>query len=267
MKRPKRSNVFFYVFLVTTFALSACSSSKNVNQVFEKKYGKEIEKIKVDRTPSEELTKQVMFSQPPLQNEMQEYSDSTGYYAYVDVSKFDEKTTPRNYSPNGETYQQASSNNPTNILPKNMFEIAYDTRLYPPFRRAGIEFDQILVPAADVYGIKTEMSEKPYLLVGNKSLQKNIDQINQEKTIEDIEISKILIKEQQQLKRRQRMIEIFGQDEFRLVSFSEPLFESSDKKSQENSNQKESNQKASSSNVLKNISNKASGFVRTAIEN
>ena len=85
----------------------------------------------------------------------------------------------------------------------------------------------------DVYGVQTEMSEKSYLLAGNNSLQKNVDQINAEKTAEDIEMSEALINEQKQLRRKQRMQKTFGDDSLELALLendSEKTEKISDKK-------------------------------------
>jgi len=221
--------------------LSSCtwSSSKKVNAynaVFDKKYGKEVEKIRATRAPTQQISKEVTKIQPPTQDEMRLINNKAGdnYYAYTDVSKFGGKE-PQNYLPNGEFYEATRNNNPSNTLPQNMFKVSYNTTLHPPFRRFGVEFDRIAIPASDVYGVQTEMSEKSYLLAGNNSLQKNVDQINAEKTAEDIEMSEALINEQKQLRRKQRMQKTFGDDSLELTLFendSEKTEKISDKKAE-----------------------------------
>jgi hypothetical protein len=70
---------------------------------------------------------------------------------------------------------------------------------------------------------------------GNNSLQKNVDQINAEKTAEDIEMSETLINEQKQLRRKQRMQKTFGDDSLELTLFendSEKTEKISDKKAE-----------------------------------
>jgi hypothetical protein len=210
MKSMKR---FLPEFLFLVMFLPSCSSKVNYNAAFEKKYGQDVEKIKVDRTQSKESQTTVTVLQPPTEEDLRAMNSQSdqGYYAYVDVSRFGEKT-PQKYLPNGEFYEQLRVNNPGNSLPPNIFEISYDTRLYPAFRKAGAEFDRIPIPSADVYGVKTEMSEKPYLLVGNDVLKKTVDQIIAERTAEDVEFSEILIKEQKQLSRQQRMKKTFGDE-------------------------------------------------------
>ena len=223
--------------LILLVSSCAWSSSKKVNAynaVFDKKYAKEVEKIRATRSPTQQISKEVTTIQPPTEDEMHLINNRAGdnYYAYTDVSKFGEKE-PQNYLPNGEFYEASRGNNPSNTLPPNMFQVSYNTKLHPPFRRFGVEFDRIIIPASDVYGVQTEMSEKSYLLAGNNSLQKNIDQINAEKTAEDIEMSEALINEQKQLRRKQRMQKTFGDDSLELALLendSEKTEKISDKK-------------------------------------
>jgi len=220
--------------LVSSCALFSSKKANVYNAVFDKKYGKEVEKIRATRAPTQEISKEITTIQPPTEDEMRAMNNKAGdnYYAYTDVSKFGGKE-PQNYLPNGEFYEAARSNNPSNALPQNMFRVSYNTTLHPPFRRFGVEFDRIVIPASDVYGVKTEMSEKSYLIAGNNSLQKNIDQINAEKTAEDIEMSEALINEQKQLRRKQRMQKTFGDDSLELALLendSEKTEKISDKK-------------------------------------
>ena len=128
------------------------------------------------------------------------------YYANVDFEEYSQ-VQPKEYMPNGFEAGKNSSK-----LPADMFDLSYQPTITHPFRKSGFEFDLINIPPEDSYGVKTAMSEKEYLLVGNESLQKSVDQINSTKTQDDIEISEILIKEQQQLKRRQKMMKMFGED-------------------------------------------------------
>lgn len=236
----KFSQKFLLKLLLPTFCFAgifACSSPQNINETFEQKFGKQVEKIKAERTPPKSSKNEITSSPAPVLNDLYD-SDSSGqnknYYAYVDVTKFDEKI-PQHYFPNGESYEQEVVKNPSNSLPQNMFDVSYNTVLYPPFRRIGAEFDRIEIPEKDAYGVKTAMSEKSYLLAGNDSLQKNIDQIISEKNSDEIEFSETLIREQKQLKRKEKMVKIFGRNAVELVSLDESkedLKENPEKKSQ-----------------------------------
>ena len=125
---------------------------------------------------------------------------------------------PKNYFPNHETYEQARARKDLNFLPENVFEVSYDTNLNPSFSKFGAEFDAIAIPPYDVYGVKTKLENKPYLLAGNKFLQNSIDQISSQKTEEEIEISEILIKEQKKINLEQRMIEVSDEEKLEKSS-------------------------------------------------
>ena len=221
--------------------LISCSSPPNVNENFEKKFGKKVEKIKAERAyPHQETTETFQSRAPTIEEVRAEYSSSASqqaYYAYVDVEQFGDKL-PQNYLPNGEVYERSRENISENAA-RNIFDIAYNTTLFPPFRRAGLEFDRIAIPEKDASGVKTEMAEKPYLLAGNVSLQKAVDKINAEKTAEDIEISEALVAEQKQLRRKQKMLKIFGKDSVELAELEKKpekkSAETSDKKTDKNS--------------------------------
>lgn len=210
------------VFCLIFFAVSSCakdSLEESANKNFEKKYGQQVKKISADRVPTKQQNKEVVVSTAPTPEELQATASDKAkqdYYSYVDVAQFGEKI-PQAYLPNGEVYERTRGANPSNTLPPDMFEIAYNTNLYPPFRRAGVEFDRIEIPPFDAYGVKTEMSEKTYLLAGNASLQRNIDLVNSTKTPIDMEVSEIVIREHKQLKRKEKMIKIFGEDSIEIA--------------------------------------------------
>jgi hypothetical protein len=267
------------VFCAISLVAFSCSyTPEDVNLSFEKKYGAEVGRIKQQReAPMQGAANEMMMSSAPSIADLYnpDSSQSGGeYYAYVDVAKFGEKI-PQTYLPNGEVYEQAKSQSPSNSLPANMFEVRYETALYPPFRKIGAEFDRIEIPPADVYGVKTEMSEKSYLLAGNSSMQKNIDQIIAEKTDDEIEISETLIREQKLLKRKQKMIKIFGQDSFESTSLDdedaidknvdEKFLEKKLKKPKNKLSQKKptTNQRSASN---QNIGQANQGFVTTALK-
>ncbi len=202
-----------FLFLLMSFSLLSCSTPDTQNAVFEEKFGASFEKVKAERTPAKGSDSRIVVLQAPTEADLRDMVNESNQndYPYVDVNKFGERI-PQAALPNGEFYEQARMQSPSNALPPDLFEIGYNTQVHPAFRKTGAEFDTISVPPADVYGVKTEMSEKPYLLAGNDSLQKSIIGINSEKTAEDIELSEILIREQKQLKRKQKMREIFGSD-------------------------------------------------------
>ena len=209
--------------LLPSCLLASCFSSPklpSVNANFEKKYGKEVAQMQAGRVsdaPSEKVT----VLQAPSADEVTANLAASGeYYPYVDVNKFNEKV-PQIYLPNGESYEQTKMTGPANSVPPDIFEISYNLGLYPAFHRAGTEFDSIPIPPQDAYGVKTEMAEKSYLLAGNNSLQRGIDKINSEKSSDDIDNSAIVIREQKQLRREQRMLKTFGESAMEMASLAE----------------------------------------------
>ena len=93
-----------------------------------------------------------------------------------------------------------------------MFDLVYNPTINAPFVVSGLEFDTINIPERDYYGIASTLNDKRYVLAGNQVLQKNIDEVIKQQSAEDIELSEILIKEQRQLKKQQKLTKIFGDD-------------------------------------------------------
>ncbi len=196
--------------------LFSCAGPTGVNAEFQKKYGKQIEKLREERASPAAAGQEVVNQNLPKATDWRDAGVSapntnSSYYAYMDIAKFNnQQQAPQEYLPNYQLYERARIASANNI-PEDIFVIVYNTGLYPPFKKDGVEFDVIEIPEADAYGIKTALSDKPYLLSGNESLQKNIDQINDSRTQDDIKISEILIKEQKQLRRKQKIQKIFGE--------------------------------------------------------
>ncbi len=201
------------------FLLSSCFSSKelpDVNATFEKRYGQEVKQLNSDRISNTPPAKVTVLQSPSSEEITSDLVEKGEYYAYVDVNKFNDKA-PQVYLPNGESYEQTKMTGPASSVPSDIFEISYNLDLYPAFSQSGTEFDAIKVPPQDVYGVKTEMSEKSYLLAGNNTLQRTIDQINADKSADDIDNSQIVIREQKKLRRRQQMLKTFGESDVEMA--------------------------------------------------
>jgi hypothetical protein len=92
--------------------------------------------------------------------------------------------------------------NTTKILPEDMFQIRYISENRPSsYRTSKLSFDDIFIPSKDAFGVRTALGEKNYSLVGNRTLQNNIDFINKYRSPEDKEISLQLIREEKNAKR------------------------------------------------------------------
>ena len=209
--------IIFLIFL--SHPLLSCSKAENINSSFEKKYGQEIQRMReargLDRMGEARVRNphaNLKFSTPPTQAEVErQISKGKNYQPYVGIKKFGQKASTT-YRPNAEVYETQHNKNPSNSLPDDMFYITYNTQLSPPFRRAGREFDLVNIPEYDAYGVRTEMSDKKYLLAGNNSVQRSVDEINATRSRDDIEISQILIKERRAEKRQKKTIRVFGRN-------------------------------------------------------
>jgi hypothetical protein len=198
-QKPKIINFLFYIFL-----LSSCAAP-SVNEDFNNKYGGQIDRIKMERAPAGSDIVSGSFAAPSQLEVMKESGD---YYPYADVTKFGEKI-PQSYLPGSETYDLSRNNN-SSSLPADVFELKYNLALSPQFRRIGLEFDNIKIPEADVYGVKTAMSDKTYISPGGEILQKTIDKVEADKSEEDADMSQILVAEKKQISRKKKMEKIFG---------------------------------------------------------
>lgn len=168
------------------------------NETFNKKYAKDIEGIKSARVEPEIIKSDAKLNfAAPVDQDQSRYTNNN-----VVIPEF--------YS--SQQFANQSPSSPDFTAPSELFENSYNPTITSPFRKIGAEFDVIAVPNQDAYGIKSTMSEKEYLLVSRKLLQKDIDKINSTKGADDVENSEILISEQKKLKRKAKMIKIFGQE-------------------------------------------------------
>lgn len=259
--QKKTLKLFFILFALCS---ASCSPKNTLNSAFQKKYGKEVKKIADSRVPpktSQKKDDKLDFASPQDEYMKQQSpisSDYEQYYASVDPDEY-ASTPPRNFLPNGEVYEQAKS--APESLPKNIFNISYRTALSPAFRKSGVDFDLINIPPQDSYGVITAMSEKEYFLVGNNSLQKNIDYINKSRSSEDVEMSKILIKEQRQLRRKQKTIKAFGVGSIKEKTVKEKVAIVKDSKKPEDTNKASSQQLSD-----KSLEEKSKSISQTAQE-
>jgi len=201
--------------LLLSLSIFSCTSSsiKNYNEVFETKYGEEIKKISFERQNELNAIGSVKTPQgfDNAQEELvKEYREQ--YYPYADIAKLGDN--PReNFLPNGEVYQQIKERNPQESLPSDMFFITYNTNNHPQYSYDGSEFDAIVIPPQDAYGVKTELLQKPYMMAGNNNVQRSVDRLQKRLNEENIELSKTIISEKKQLRRQQKMVKIFGEND------------------------------------------------------
>ncbi len=200
-----------FLLLLLCLCLFSCKKKNLINEAFKEKYGQEIERIKNDRTPTQDVKigTKYNFESSSFENTTkasERVVDLEQQYANVDVQEYSE-VKPKQFFPNSNVYAEGKS---AQSLPDNIFDLSYNTTLSPPFKPVKSAFDLVQIPSYDYYGVRTSLEEKQYGITGNNYLQKNIDEINAKRSKEDIEISKILIEEQKKLKRQFRMEKIFG---------------------------------------------------------
>ncbi len=192
------NSIKYSVSLVLIIVAVSCNNSRvwDSNKTFNSKFSKQVQEISQSRVEPKNTTPETKldFTSPVEQN--------SARYTNAVVA------TPEYYS-SQQFYNQAVS--PSGFRdPQEMFENSYAPTIGYPFRKIGGEFDEINVPSKDAYGIAVGMSDKEYLLVSRKLLQKNIDEINKERTSDDISNSEVLISEQSKIKRRIKTVKIFG---------------------------------------------------------
>lgn len=193
---------------LVSYIASSCSSPTP----FEAKYGEEIKKINSSRLETVTEKKEVTLSSPPSPEEIAaslSKQDNSNKYSYVDVDKFAEKK----YFPDKDYYEQMKVYNPSNILADDIFVPRYNTVLASKFHHTGSEFDRIKTPAYDAYSISAILSNKNYVMIGNDAMQNSIDIVNDSRDRRDLLASKIIIKEQREIKQKQRMEKYFGDND------------------------------------------------------
>jgi hypothetical protein len=211
--------------LLALGTLASCAPSNDVqnksNAEFQKRFSADVSKINTSRLPppppsaqasANVLTKQQnntgKFANP---NEILGISGAAQYSsASVNTAKFALKQE-EDFSPDEQNLAAAKAAG-QNKLPDDMFDLVYNPAINTPFVVSGLEFDTIKIPDRDYYGVASTLNDKRYLLAGNQILQKNIDDVIKSQSAEDIEFSEVLIKEQRQLKKQQKLAKIFGDD-------------------------------------------------------
>ncbi len=155
------------------------------NEAFEKKYSREIKQLTKERSDQNKKKPDMKnYQVPDGQKDISQAQNPENNFAYQEIVKFGNPKILQRFFPDSETYEQATQSGVINKLPPDIFEISYNTRLSPPFKRLGQEFDKIQIPSADVYGISSSNNEKSYLLASRSSIQKAISIIKSQRANE-----------------------------------------------------------------------------------
>lgn len=213
MKIFFRKFIKIKLFFLLILASSCSRNSSSVNDMFVKKYGKKVKEINEERVLPKNIANEIISSTPPSKEEIADYiAAQEKYQGYVPIYHVGEYV-PKQYLPNRATMDEMSKNNPSNYVAPDIFEVNYNTVNNSAFNNNGIEFDMVKIPSHDAYGNKSTVSEKKYLLIANNEIQNAVTTINQKRSEDDFEFSKILIKEKKQQIKQRKNEQIFGQSQ------------------------------------------------------
>ena len=197
----------FKNFLLTSllFTISSCiSPAEDINNSFVLKYGKKVKEINEQRVLSSEQKKEVFSSAHPTPEQVSDFiASQEKYQGYVPVYQLGENP-PRQFFPDRSSIDQLANNNPALSVPSDIFEIKYNLASHQPYNNFGAEFDLIAVPIVDAFGNSSISNEKKYIVIANSDIQNSINKINQDRSAEDLEFSKILITEKRNLIKQKR---------------------------------------------------------------
>jgi hypothetical protein len=200
--------IFFNFYFLFSLAFSAsCVPTDTINDNFNEKYAKELEPLKKQRGNLSQNQAQGFFSTKPTLDEIN--ANDPSYQPYQNISKFGQNNLNQNNFFRGENYYPDATS--ISARPANIFDLNYQLTIHPGFRKAGIEFDNIVIPQTDAYGIASAMSDKQYFSPGGKLLKNSIDEILAKKQDFDNQNSEILVGEKQQILRKKLMDKTFTQ--------------------------------------------------------
>jgi hypothetical protein len=207
--RPKLKSFFI---LISTL-LSSCSSQlEDANRNFLKQYSKQVETINTKRDQAYQAQMESGCQSSPSgcavdnRNKWKEpatifgiNNSSQAQNASIDTSKIVMPKPPEEFLPDAQTLMQGGGQK----LPDNMFEVSYNLFNFPEsYGRPRVSFDDINIPKHDAFGVRTELGEKNYQLVGNRTLQRDIDFTKQLSSQEDREVSLELIKQEKRARKK-----------------------------------------------------------------
>lgn len=186
--------------------LSSCIGFKeDINEGFNKKYGEQVRQFRGDAKPGE-ANRNIISGSSTVPSQVEIMKAEGDYHPYVGVTKFGEQPPAIETAETYDLSQTIASAG----LPADVFDLNYNLAIHPPFRRIGIEFDNIRIPRVDAYGVTTAIADKTYLTPGNKALQSSVDNMMASRKDYDAQNSQILVQEKRKISRKKQMERIFG---------------------------------------------------------
>ncbi len=230
-----------FLILIAIFLLNSCQkTSEQLNKDFLKQYGGEVKEINT-RREAQRVQPDSDCKSSPLGciDDKNRWKDPATIFgiensitvksASVDTSRIVMPKPPEEFSPDLKTLMQGQGAQ----LPENMFQISYNLYNFPKsYGRPTLSFDDINIPKHDAFGVRTELGEKNYQLIGNRTLQKDVDFTKQLSSKSDQEISLELIKQEKQIRRR-------GNSKINVKEIEEPKAADQKAKDQKAKDQKE----------------------------
>lgn len=165
-----------FLFLFLFSSLFSCAKKIDLNKEFRKEYGPLVEQINdgrdrgvYDDEKNNKNLKEYKRSRflPYSNEEIEAASDNSLPYSHFDLSQIGRSLGDIKIA-NGEFYWYKTEADiaAEDLFYKEDYPLSYKTRT---------GFDNLIIPEADAYGIKSALPRKNYLLVGSDSIQKAID--------------------------------------------------------------------------------------------
>ncbi len=211
--------------LLAIVIASSCSSNMNpghMNQSFERKYGSQVDQIlenkkikkrdfMVDGTQNTKFRSSPEFKLYSSPSQILAVEPPSGKSSSFETHKLYLKT-PQEHFPTSRTYEVGKKNSASSKIPDDIFDINYNTSQHTPFQITGIDFDIIVIPKKDAFGIASSLNEKSYPIVGNNYVSRNINSIINNRTEEDVEFTEKLIEEQKLIRKQIAVTELYESD-------------------------------------------------------
>jgi len=208
-------------FLTLVFlGLSSCNKDYDPNEKFNKKYGQQImhRKMPENKKTFYDLKKEAPRPFQPITSE-EVYLDSikrqVQYFPYSKINRFGQRFDG-GYLDRAQALSQSVINSSSQRISSDVFDIVYFAGPYESFDYKGARFDGIRIPIRDRYGVETSFANKEYLNPGNNALQKSVESFNKNRGEDSIAMTEILIREQKDLRKKQKMIDIFGYEDYAM---------------------------------------------------
>ena len=207
---------------LTALSCSPKNPNESMNSKFRSSYGGQVNKILSNKRIKERdfqtvSTRKTRFNSNPdfklYATPSQIFSNDapTAQPTSFETHKLFLKRSEIN-SPTSQTYRMGKKGSASSKIPSDIFDIKYNTARHPPFQITGIDFDIIVIPNEDAYGVSSSLNEKSYPITGTNYIARNINSIISNRSDEDVEFSEELIQEQKLIKKQIAVAKLYKSD-------------------------------------------------------